>query len=90
MNVNVRVSSLLRKFTNWQEMVAVTGDTAVECLRNLEAQFPSIREWLYDQHGELLPQVQIFVNGERAYTHELTNPLRDGDEVFIVLAIGGG
>lgn len=90
MSVKVRVSSLLRKFTNWQELVEVTGYSPVECLHNLEAQFPSIRRWLHDKQGQLRPQVQFFVNGERIYADELTNPLNDGDELFILLAIGGG
>ena len=90
MSVNVRLSSLLRKFTNWQEVVEVSGDNPIACLHNVEAQFPSIRDWLYDKQGEFLPQVQFYVNGERVYADELTNPLKDGDEVFILLAIGGG
>jgi len=90
MSVKIRVSSLLRKFTNWQEVVEVAGHNALECLHNLEVQCPDIRQWLYDKQGKLLPQVQFYVNGERVYADELANPVKDGDEVFILLAIGGG
>ena len=90
MSVNLRVSALLRKFTNWQEVVEVRGANPIECLHDLEAQFPAIRDWLYNKQGELLPQIQFYVNGERIYSDELTNPVKDGDEVFILLAIGGG
>ena len=68
----------------------MTGHSAAECLHNLEVQFPDIRQWLYDKQGNLLPQVQFYVNGERVYADELANPLKDGDEVLILLAIGGG
>lgn len=90
MSVKVRVSSLLRKFTNGQEVVEVAGHSATECLHNLEVQFPGIRQWLYDKQGNLLPQVQFYVNGERILVDELTNPLEDNDELLILLAIGGG
>jgi molybdopterin converting factor small subunit len=90
MGVKVRVSSLLRKFTNWQEVVEVAGHSATECLHNLEVQFPDIRQWLYDKQGNLLPQVQFYVNGERILVDELANPLEDDDDLLILLAIGGG
>jgi len=90
MSVKVRVSSLLRKFTNGQELVEVPGNSPLECLHNLESQFPKIRKWLYDKQGELRPQVWFFINGERIYADELTRQLNDGDELFILLAVGGG
>jgi len=90
MSVKIRVSSLLRRFTDGQEVVEVTGHSAAECLHNLEVQFPNIRQWLYDKQGNLLPQVQFFVNGERVLVDELNSPLEDDDEILILLAIGGG
>ena len=39
MSVKVRVSSLLRKFTDGREVVEVTGHSAAKCLHNLEVQF---------------------------------------------------
>ena len=90
MSVNVKLSAVLRKATNWQETVEVAGDTPLECLRNLEAQFPSIRQWIYDKGGKILPQIQLFVNGERIYTDELTKQLKNGDELLVLLAIAGG
>jgi len=57
MSVGIVVSSLLRKFTNGQELVEVRGQSAIECLHNLEVRLPSTRQWLYDKQGDLLPQV---------------------------------
>lgn len=87
MSVKVKIPSLLRQFTNKQEVVEVTACNALECLNNLTAQFPSLRRWLYDKQGELRPQVHIFINRERASADEL---LKDGDELLIMLAIAGG
>ena len=90
MSVKVRISSLLRKYANGQELLEVTGYSPVECLHNLVVQFPDIRRWVYDKQGELRPQVWFFTNGERISADELTNRLKDGDGLFILLALGGG
>jgi len=90
MSVKVRVSPLLRKFTNGQEIVEVTGYSPIECLHNLEAEFPGMRRWLYDKRGKLRPQVWFFVKGERIDSNDLTSPINEGDELYVMLAIGGG
>lgn len=53
-------------------------------------QFPKIKKWLYDKQGELRPQVWFLVNGERIYADELNKQLNDSDELYILLAVGGG
>jgi molybdopterin synthase sulfur carrier subunit len=90
MSVTVKVPSLLRKYTNGQELLEVPGYSPMECLNNLVVQFPGLSRWLYDKQGELRPQVWFFVNGERINADELTNPLNDGDELLIMLAVAGG
>ena len=90
MSVRLKVSFHLRRFTDGQEYVEVTGNTPMECLQDLETQFPSIKQYIYDKHGDLRPQLQFFVNGQIIYSNKLKDPLKDGDELFILLAIGGG
>ncbi|MCK4698392.1 MAG: molybdopterin synthase sulfur carrier subunit [Dehalococcoidia bacterium] len=90
MSVKVRIPLLLSKYANGQELLGVAGYSPIECAHNLVVQFPNIRRWLYDKQGELRPQAWFFVNGERIPADELTNLLRDGDELFIFLALGGG
>ncbi|RLC93060.1 MAG: hypothetical protein DRI39_03480 [Chloroflexi bacterium] len=88
--IKVKISPVLRALANCQETVEMSADSPLDCLAKLEAQFPRLREWLYDKQGQFLPQVQLFVNGDRAYPEEWSNHLKDGDELFIMLAIGGG
>lgn len=90
MSVRLKVSFHLRRFTDGQEYVEVTGNTPMECLQDLETQFPGIKQYIYDKHGDLRPQLQFFVNGQIIYANKLNDPLKDGDELFILLAIGGG
>jgi molybdopterin converting factor small subunit len=90
MAVTVKVSSLLKKYTNGEEFVEVERGTPLECLHALETKFPAIKRWLYDKEGKLRPQFWFFVNGQKISAAELNNPLKDGDELMILLAISGG
>ena len=90
MTVRVKLTLLLSKRANGQELLEVAGYSPIECAHNLVVQFPDIRRWVYDKQGELRPQVWFFANRERISADELTNPLKDGDELFIFLALGGG
>ena len=90
MAARIRISAIMRKSTNGRELVEVAGRTASEALHNLEVEFPKIRRWLYNKQGALRPQVQFYLNKERLRADELTKPLNDGDELFILLAFGGG
>lgn len=90
MSVKVRIAPLLRKYTNRQELFEVPCNSPMDCLNKLVAQFPGIRRWIYNEQGELRPQVWFFVNGERIYADYYARPLNDGDELSVFLAIGGG
>ncbi len=90
MPVNVKLSTLLRPATGWQEMVEIDADTPADCLKQLEDRFPEIHRWIYDKKGNMWGRLQIFVNGKMILLDELSTPLHDNDELFILLNIGGG
>jgi len=89
-DVTIKIAALFRKFTNGQEFVKVTGNSPVECLHELETRFPKIRRWLYDKQGNLRPQVWFFVNGQKISADDMNKPLKDGDELFFIVAVSGG
>ena len=90
MAVKVRLSNLLRQATDWQEIIEVTAETPEACLHAVVRQFPDVRRWIYDKNGRMWDRIQFFVNGERIGRDRLTEPIRDGDELHILLNIGGG
>ena len=90
MPVRVRLSNLLRQATNWQEVVEVDAQTPAECLDAIMTRFPDVRKWIYDKNGKMWDRIQFFVNGERMRRDELSNPLKEDDELHILLNIGGG
>ncbi len=87
--VTVKISPLLRRYTNDKESVKVKGNNPMECLHALEAKYPDLKRLLYDKEGVLLPRVMFFVNNQRIHADELNSTLKNGDELLISLAIGG-
>jgi molybdopterin converting factor small subunit len=43
-----------------------------------------------DKDGKLLGLMQFFVNGEKLLLSEYSETLKDGDELYIFFATGGG
>lgn len=90
MKVNVRLSGFLRKLAEQQDVIEVTGNTLEECLISLELRFPEMKEWLHDREGNLQTHIWLFVNGQMIYHDNLRVPLDNGDEILLLLAVGGG
>lgn len=80
----------MQHLTNNGDVVEVNGSTVGECLNQLVEQFPAAKEELFDKDGNVLSYIDIFVNGKSSYPEELAKPARDGDELYILRAIGGG
>ena len=71
-------------------MVEVTGHTTGECLENLESCFPIMKQLIHDNRGQLRRYCEILVNSESTYPNELTTPVKDGDQIDIMIFVGGG
>jgi len=91
MAVTVRVPPPWRKHLDDRREVDVAGATVAELLANLAAEFPSLRERIYDGDGRLMSAVAVFVNQDSiGRLAGLETPLADGDRVTILMAIAGG
>jgi molybdopterin converting factor small subunit len=90
MSIKVRLHPILQKLAGGQEVVEVTGHTTDECLENLESRFPVIKQMIRDKRGQLRRYCEILVNSKSTYPKELTTPVKDGDQIDIVVFFGGG
>lgn len=90
MPVTIRLSDLLQTVAGARGPLSVEGRTPAECLRNLTARYPQLDSWLYDEKGDLKPQIWLLVNGERIYAGEMQRPLSEGDEITVIVAVLGG
>jgi len=90
MSVKVHIHTTHRQFTNGLEVVAVEGNTVGECLSQLIRQFPGMEKALFAKKDKLQNVVEVYINHTTAYPNELAKPVRDGDEIHLVIMLAGG
>ncbi len=88
--IKINIPLYMQSFTNNMKVVEVHGSTVGECLNHLVKQFPGIKKQLFSKKGNLFENIIVSVNGESAYPGQLAKPVKDGDELNIVIIIGGG
>ena len=88
--VNIYIHTTHRQFTNGLEVVAVEGNTVGECLNQLIKQFPGMEIALFAKKDKLLNIVEVYVNHVSAYPNELAKPVKEGDEIHLVIMLAGG
>ena len=68
------------------------GATVRELLGQVVDRYPAMREELFNEGGELLGHVHVFINGRDAphLDKALETPLTANDEVDLFPAVGGG
>ena len=89
MSIKVRMSPLLARYIKSQSLMETNGDTAGDCLKHLEEQFPKLK--LFEKNGRLLSYLIISVNRDIVPPEELfTKTVKDEDELSVMLMISGG
>lgn len=90
MSIKVNIHKTHRQFTDGKEVVDSSGRTVGECLKNLVATYPGMKDVLFDKKGELFSVIEVYVNHESAYPDELKKPVKDGDEIHLTFMLSGG
>ncbi len=91
MSIRVKLPTSLHSFTKGKDPLEITAVNLAECLNNLIKLYPELESRLYNDKGDIHSFINIYINGEdMRFLNGLTTPLKDGDEVIIVPAIGGG
>lgn len=91
MNCSIKIPTPLRRHTNGAATVNAEGATVDEILRDLQSQFPSLGERLYEADGQVKSHLNIFVNSEDIrFLQGLRTPLAAGDVVTLLPALAGG
>ena len=87
----VRIPTPLRKLTNNEELVEVTGGTIGDIISELQTRYPGIKDRLLDENGSIRRFVNVYVNEEDIrFLQNQQTALKDGDEISIIPAIAGG
>jgi molybdopterin converting factor small subunit len=90
MSPRVNVQYFLPHLTHDRDTVDVEGRTVRECLDRMVELFPPMKRWLFREDGQLANFIDVFVNLESTFPDELTRPVKEGDEIFIVMMLNAG
>jgi molybdopterin converting factor small subunit len=90
MAVKVHIHATHRQYTNGLEAVEVKGNTVGDCLNHLVQQFPGMEKALFAKKDKLHNIIEIYVNHATAYPNELVKPVKEGDEIHLVVMLAGG
>jgi adenylyltransferase/sulfurtransferase len=87
----IRIPTPLRPYTAGQAEVPINGPTVGAVLGDLTARYPSLKQHLYTEAGELRAFVNVFINDEDIrHLKGAETPVQDRDRLMIVPSIAGG
>lgn len=66
-------------------LIDTAGDTVGDCLKHL-VEHEAIKKEVFDQNGNLSLRTHVFVNGGPLPGRNLSLPVRNGDEIKIMVA----
>lgn len=86
----VRFTPHLERFLSVPAATA-PGDTVRAVLEAVFAENPRLRGYILDDRGRLRKHVAVFLDGELvADRAELSDPVTDAAEIFVMQALSGG
>ena len=90
MSIRIHIHKSHRIFTEGSDAVEVDGNSVGECLEALIRRFPDIRRGLFTRNGDLVRNIDVYINQKSAYPDELKQPVSDGDVIHLNLLLIGG
>jgi molybdopterin converting factor small subunit len=90
MSVTIRLHPFIAGDVIPADSLITEGETVGVCVENLLKRFPSLKEKLFSGPGRLHAYLEVYVNEESAYPHELSTPVREGDQISIICLLAGG
>ena len=90
MKVKVIIAEAFQVAAGGLEEVETNGETIRECLQEAVERIPGLRKIWFTREGELSKYVILTMNGENVPSKDFDKKVKDGDEIFPILLIGGG
>jgi molybdopterin synthase sulfur carrier subunit len=87
----LHIPTPLRPYIEGQTEIELAGEDIATLLSRLAEAYPAVKQYIYDEGGQLRPYVNLFLNGEDVRNLEGENtPVGKEDKVRIVPSIAGG
>jgi ThiS family len=88
MSIKLIVDGPVLENINGKVQVEVRGNTVVKCIYYLVQRQPSIKKFIFDDKGNLCQGNLISLNGTFIENNDLSHPVKDGDEIWIMKSSG--
>lgn len=89
MSVNVHLYSNLQIYAENQPVVQVEGTNIGQCLNNLVSKYPKLNKVLFDK-SKLRSNIHLSLNLNSIKSESSENPVKDTDNLYIILIVAGG
>jgi len=87
----IKFTYALKRFFPGLKDTPAKGKTLTDIIHAAEQNFPGIRSYLLDEQGRLRQHVNIFIDGDLIKDRsDLSDPLSDNSEIYIMQALSGG
>jgi molybdopterin synthase sulfur carrier subunit len=89
----MRIFGTLRQLVGSKEVQvkAQPNATARTVLMDLAIEYPALQDRLFDDDGNLKGSIHLLVNGRNiTFLDGLDSPIREGDQLALFPAVGGG
>src|SRR3990172_5219394 len=91
MPISVYIPTPFRRLTGNQVYLKANGKTVGEVLDDVSAQYPGLRQMIYDEAEEIPGHINIYINNQEIHSIQgKQTPVKDGDELAVIPAIAGG
>ncbi|MFC1495258.1 MoaD/ThiS family protein [Thermodesulfobacteriota bacterium] len=90
MSIEVEVSAIFRSYFDDQGSILAEGGTVGECLQYLTEKYPSTKNMLIDDEGNLQNHFEVFLNNESIYNTGSETPVTEGDKIALIYIVHGG
>lgn len=91
MPLKINIPAPLRRYTDGQGIVEVSGNSVGTALASLVEQHPSLKAQLYADDGRLRAFVNVYLNDEDVrFLAKMETAANPGDVISIVPSIAGG
>jgi molybdopterin converting factor small subunit len=90
MSIRIHLHPDMSYLAGNNDVVETAGRTVGECIEQLIARHPALRELIFYRNGQLQTFCEIYVNRKAAYPDELSRKVEAGDEIYLTLTIAGG
>jgi molybdopterin synthase sulfur carrier subunit len=86
----IRIPPVLRHQTGGVRELHASGATVAEVLQDMAAQYPALRDQLFED-GQLRKFVNVYLNDQDiAYLDKMATAVQDDDTIIILPAMAGG